>query len=229
MTVNKAWLGILMLLFIICETASAEDIVTQMLVQRAPTVPVIDGRLDDLCWKKAAPISGFRLSDQADEKALSQTIVRVLYDDRHIYLGIEVMNPNMAEIAAMKCPGKQREEDVISIDTVEWYLCMGDMTDYYWMGMNVLGLKGDAHWGGSEDQPFDWNGKWTGKVTQASDRWVIEAAMPFSDVSESVPEAGDMWLTNFARMKIYGNTKENSALNVKYSGFHYPGIKLCFK
>src|SRR4029077_3711677 len=48
----------------------------------------IDGKLDEPAWAKAAPITQFRQQNPREGEAASQrTEVRVLYDERAIYIG----------------------------------------------------------------------------------------------------------------------------------------------
>src|SRR5215216_7503349 len=49
----------------------------------------IDGVLNETAWNQAAPASGFRQQEPSEgASATEQTEVRVLYDDKHLYLGI---------------------------------------------------------------------------------------------------------------------------------------------
>lgn len=57
--------------------------------------PIIDGRLDDECWKAVKPISDFgRLSATAPEHD-SQTRFWLTHNDRWLYLALDCRNPEM--------------------------------------------------------------------------------------------------------------------------------------
>jgi hypothetical protein len=51
--------------------------------------PVIDGKVDDAAWERAEPASGF-VQQQPDEgkPATERTEVRVLYDQRALYIAV---------------------------------------------------------------------------------------------------------------------------------------------
>jgi hypothetical protein len=57
---------------------------------RAQIPPVMDGKLDDACWKNASPISGFKVY-QTDIPATPQSIGYIAYDDTHLYIAMKCM------------------------------------------------------------------------------------------------------------------------------------------
>lgn len=201
---------------------------TEITAQYTSCPPVIDGNLNEPIWQKVLPVTDFRQSSDSNQPANPQTSVRVLYDQKNVYFGIEVMNSSMSEITAKnKKGGVALEKEAWAIDAVEFYLSSSIPSDYYFFVVNVLGTRADLHFGGYEDDPYDWHGSWKAEVGWFADRWVIEAAIPFSDVSEAPAKPGDVWLTNLAR--TLSSTPINfSALNSKYTGFHYLGVKLIF-
>ena len=51
--------------------------------------PVIDGRLDDAAWQRAAPMTGFTQREPQDgQPASERTAVRVVFDDEALYVGV---------------------------------------------------------------------------------------------------------------------------------------------
>ena len=51
--------------------------------------PVIDGRLDDAAWGRAAPMTGFTQREPQDgQPASERTEVRVVFDDEALYVGV---------------------------------------------------------------------------------------------------------------------------------------------
>src|SRR5439155_2957297 len=69
----------------VCSDSLTRNIVA---VHVNPHAPAIDGRLDDECWHKARPVSGF-LQHEPDEGQPSRqmTTVLVMYDDAALYVG----------------------------------------------------------------------------------------------------------------------------------------------
>ena len=51
--------------------------------------PVIDGRLDEAAWARAAPMTGFTQREPQDgQPASERTEVRVVFDDEALYVGV---------------------------------------------------------------------------------------------------------------------------------------------
>ena len=61
--------------------------------------PVIDGRLDDAAWARAAPMTGFIQREPQDgQPASERTEVRVVFDDEALYVGVWAFDSRPAEI-----------------------------------------------------------------------------------------------------------------------------------
>ena len=59
----------------------------QLHAARAVSPPVIDGRLDDVVWRTAEPMSGFHQRDPVEgDPASEDTVVRIAYDERALYV-----------------------------------------------------------------------------------------------------------------------------------------------
>ncbi len=58
--------------------------------RRVETGPVIDGRLDEEVWLEAAVIDEFIQQEPSEgDPATERTVVRLLYDARSLYIGVE--------------------------------------------------------------------------------------------------------------------------------------------
>ena len=80
--------------------------------------PRIDGRLDDPCWREAQPTSEFTLREPKEGiPAPMQTMVRVLYDQGHLYVGLEMLDDQPEEIEARLVPrdGSFHPHDYVGI------------------------------------------------------------------------------------------------------------------
>lgn len=70
------------------QAPSEERSVPVIQAVKTDAVITIDGRLDEEAWQKAPVISGFRqVEPEQGEPARHQTEVRVLYNERFIYIG----------------------------------------------------------------------------------------------------------------------------------------------
>ena len=68
---------------------------------RAEPAPVLDGKLDDEVWQRASLVSGFTILN-TDKRVSPQTSFRLLWDDKHLYLGVQCDEPQMDKISPMR-------------------------------------------------------------------------------------------------------------------------------
>ena len=78
--------------------------------------PVIDGRLDDAAWGRAALMTGFTQREPQDGQPASEpTEVRVVFDDEALYVGVWAFDSRPGEIV----PGERiRDYEVSASDNV---------------------------------------------------------------------------------------------------------------
>ncbi|MBM4084042.1 MAG: carbohydrate binding family 9 domain-containing protein, partial [Planctomycetes bacterium] len=206
------WLSNLCLMALVAFSASwAEARPREIHVVRADKPPVLDGKLDDECWVKAEPLTGF-LSIDSTTPAIHQSVVWVLYDPSHLYIAVKCLEPDRSKIV-----GPVRPHDngyIFGQDVVEVYLdpCAG-RADYFQFAVNAGGSTYDAfgHRGGMAVDA-GWDGEWQAKALIAQDHWSVEMAVPFATLSLS-PGVGSGWGINVCRHKV--NPRELSSLGVR--------------
>jgi hypothetical protein len=140
---------------------------------RVSTPPVIDGALDDECWKDAPLVSGFT----HDTKAASvDTEVRMVYDAKAMYFAFVCHDPQPATIRAgqRKRNGNMSTDDTISVGIDPKF----DKTNAYWFTTNPAGTQAEDIPGGSASK-VEWRGDWhaASKITPGG--WTAELAVPF--------------------------------------------------
>ncbi|NLE28818.1 MAG: hypothetical protein GX629_04005 [Phycisphaerae bacterium] len=187
----------------------------------------IDGRLDEDAWKHANRYSEFRRYQDKKHPAQYQTTLRLLYDQTTLYFAAEIDMPD--QISNPSNLKQTTEEQVLQTDCLEWYLGADGQKDYYWLAMNVLGFKAEAHFGSADDNPFDWNGRWKGAVERSKNRWIIEAAIPFAELALPSPLEEAEWNMNVARTLETDKGRVYSVLNHTNAGFHCLDTKLIFE
>ena len=62
---------------------------------RVDDAPVIDGKLDDACWRQADTAKDFTVIFDADTAAAHQTTGRAAYDDEYLYVAVDCDEPRM--------------------------------------------------------------------------------------------------------------------------------------
>ena len=144
----------------------------------------IDGILDEDDWQDAPVVSGFRQRWPADgSPATERTEVRVLYDNRAIYLGLVMHDSEPERImrSILHREGRIDKDDriIIALDT---YL---DRRSAYIFELNPFGTQGDAHFTNERlSFPDDW--MWEGVYesdARITDRgWELEVAIPLTTI-----------------------------------------------
>jgi len=176
---------------------------------RTTQPPVIDGTLDDACWKTTLPAGDFKRFGR--EKPVSrQTIVRVLFDDANLYVAYECLEDKLDAVMAAIT-----ERDIDKIwrdDSVELFLDPSRNRKYFYQWiLNSLGTLWDArcvikHALGAEvpvvKNELNWNSGAKVKSGRDTDRWIVEARIPFKAMNVPLPAEGDVWGVNFNRHRI---------------------------
>jgi len=165
----------------------------------------IDGALDEEEWKLAAPQLLKALSGVSSD---AKTTVRLLYDDRHLYVGYECGEPR---IAALKAEPTGRDGGVWYLDCVDNFLSPSDATRrYQFMVAPARDAFYDARLGFlGEKRDQEWNPRWHYgfQVDKQSKRWAMEIAIPFAELGEKTPQPGTKWRGNFCRVRRAGATR----------------------
>ena len=191
---------------------------------RTATAPVIDGKLDDICWQRAGIAEDFtNLVSAATPKPTQQTEVYLLYDDEHLYVGYRCFEADLDGIRADMVERDARE--LWDDDCVELFLLPPDSsfpgvsmvgTLYYYLLANSLGTQGDNVGLARVDQ---WNGEWDARTAREEEAWIVEMKIAFAGL-DARPAAGLPWKVNFTRSeKRLGENSTWAPLDQK---FHDP-------
>jgi hypothetical protein len=201
---------------LLATSAFAQDLGDKRLYEspRAAAPPVIDGKLDDACWK-TAPATGqfWKLKSVANE--VQPTSFQVCYDEKAVYIGVTCAEANPRAIAA----NVKIEDDstVMGDDAIELFL-RPDLQgrDYYQFSANSLGTRYDG-------RGFDagWNGEWQAAGNTGDKGWTLECAISFKSFGRfAVP--GAVWGLQVCRDRQAGEDTEWSAWAPSPGGFHQP-------
>ena len=199
------------LLVLVAFEARAER---EIAVKRCTMPPTMDGKLDDACWREAAPLKDFALL-KTHKPASQQTEAKVCFNDRALYFGITCFENEMGQIKAAE---RKRDGAVYEDDAVEVFLAAehglqaASATPYYHFVLNAAGTQRD-----DEGASPSWNARWTTAVGQEKDRWTVEIAIPFDQIPIPADAAGT-WLFNIARHEVPHN--ELSTWSPCDGGFH---------
>jgi len=159
--------------------------------------PVIDGRLDESCWKKAGVTTVFLDKDTGAEAA-HQTKAYVLHDGKNIYLGIDCSDPHPDMMLATVT---NRDGNVWSENEIEVFFDIKRKgTRIRQFCLNSLGTQNDQKIDdGNKD--IKWNSAWTAKTRIQSGGWTAELAVPLKDLDATQPLPNDIWGINICRVR----------------------------
>ncbi|MFP4027239.1 MAG: sugar-binding protein [Candidatus Brocadiia bacterium] len=178
-------------------------------VRRIEQPPVIDGKLDEKCWQDKPVITDMVLRDASTRiRAKVQTSTKIIYDDKAIYVGIHMNEPNPA---GLRKRIKKYDGPLWWDDSVEIYLESGCSHEEYFKFMSTpLGTRAD--WRARETpmgfKLFDWGTgtDWKVEAHIADDYWALEFRFPYADLETKPPKPGDLWSFEIVRFR-YANPK----------------------
>src|SRR5688500_697047 len=103
-------------------------------IERAGTTITVDGRLDEPAWLAAPDVGPFQFPWWQSGKK-EQTLTKVLYDDRHLYLAYVCQDAHIAS------EHTERDSPVYRDDCVEFFVAPDPKrpTTYFNIEMNVGG------------------------------------------------------------------------------------------
>jgi Domain of unknown function (DUF5916)/Carbohydrate family 9 binding domain-like len=139
----------------------------------------LDGRLDESAWQSARPIGVLRQREPLENAEPSEeTVVRVLYDDDALYIGIVSRDRSPREIVSTQLTrdGNLDVDDRITIVLDPFF----DHRNGFFFQINPAGARSDGQVSNnSESLSRDWDGIWDAAARIADDGWIAEIAIPF--------------------------------------------------
>lgn len=150
----------------------------------------LDGKLDEEKWEKTEGIKNLFV-DKENHSAKENTSVKILYDDKNLYVGIKGEEPNPAGLSE-KAYGDIPL--VFADDDFEIFFDANrDLKTFYRLMVNPAGTTLSSSPEGRFTFDFDVE-TFTGE-----DFWSAEFKIPFSEMDEEKPETGERWGFNVRR------------------------------
>jgi len=182
---------------------------------RASSPIRVDGRLDDAAWLNAPWSPAFvDIEGDAKPKPRFRTRMKMLWDDRYLYIGAELEEPDVWATLT------QHDSVIFHDNDFEVFLNpSGDGRNYFEFEINALNTSWDLFLpkpyreGGKADNSWDIPGLLTavavdGNINDPSGRdrgWSVEIAIPWTAYAARAPvhrpEPGDEWRVNFSRVE----------------------------
>lgn len=155
----------------------------------------VDGELNEAEWNMAEPAAGFTQTQPVYENKPSQkTEVRILYNDKGIYVGAMMYDDEPQKILRELSPRDQR-------GNADYF---GVVFDTYQDGLNGFDFKITAS-GVQNDKKFSinedgssWDGIWESEVKITDEGWIAELFIPYLSLRFPNKEVQE-WNINFVR------------------------------
>ena len=145
----------------------------QVTVTNCKNGPVLDGKLDDDCWKTAGVMDDFSLMDGAG-KPTADTKAWVTTDGVNLYVAVECEEKLMGNIIANV---RENQGAVYNDDCVEVFIDSDYLEqEYYQICVNSLGYY---YTGGTKGA---WKPSLKTAASRGDDRWMVEMAIPLADL-----------------------------------------------
>ncbi|HKS05453.1 MAG TPA: DUF5916 domain-containing protein [Gemmatimonadaceae bacterium] len=147
---------------------------------RTSQAPVLDGRTDDAAWANASAIDQFLVYEPntgADPRF--KTEVRVLYDDRNLYVLARMHDPRPDSIVALLSRRDVRTESEQIKLVIDSY---HDKRTAFQFITNPVGVKRDFYVYNDSNEDPTWDAVWDVATAIDSLGWVAEFRIPFSQM-----------------------------------------------
>ena len=151
--------------------------------------PVIDGKLDDECWKKGTWAGDYhQFIPNEGAKPTYPTEMNLQYDDKNIYVAFRAFDPEPDKIHKYAGVRDEIVGDMVGVnfDSYRDYRTGFEFTITAW------GQKVDLVLFNPENWDFNWNAVWKGKVGLEDSAWVAEMEIPLSQLRYS-SEKEQVW------------------------------------
>ncbi|MFP5265187.1 MAG: sugar-binding protein [Blastocatellia bacterium] len=166
----------------------------------------IDGVLNEAAWDLAAPAADFRQEEPNEgAPATEKTEVRVLYDNKYLYVGIRAFDSEPDKINARELT---RDASFSNDDKIEILLdTYHDRRNAYRFAVNPLGTQQDALiTDEGRDVNLSWDAPWLSAGRKDQTGYTVEIAIPLTTLRYN--EGGTVWGFNVARI-IRRKNEEN--------------------
>lgn len=166
---------------------------------------VLDGELDEAIWSQAVPATGFWQHFPTDSlRAEAQTEVRVLQDEKYLYIGVIAHATGDDYIV----PSLRRDFRASGNDNITFVFdTFNDATNAFFFGSNPEGVQreGLLAGGGIDFRDFNttWDNKWQNASKKGEGYYTAELRIPFS--SFKFKTGTDRWRFNAYRFDTQSN------------------------
>lgn len=168
-----------------------------LIAEKLSSAVEIDGILDEPVWNNGNRFENFIQRDPNEgEPASERTVIKILYDEKYLYLGAVMYDSNPELITARLT---RRDEWVDSDNILLALDPYNDKRSGYYFALNAAGTQMDGVFYNDSWDDDSWDGVWEGKVHRNSKGWTAEMKIPFSQMRFNQSDSM-VWGINFRRV-----------------------------
>ncbi len=154
--------------------------------------PLIDGKLDDDCWKNEGSWSQDFIQNTPVERgqASNPTRIKILFDDKNIYFALRAWDPEPNKIN--RFVGNRDDNSIGDLISV----CFDTYHDYRAgteFNINAGGNKTDLIVSDNLSVNLNWNAVWEGKTAIDDSSWTAEFRIPLNQLRYNHRDTGMVW------------------------------------
>ena len=165
-------------------------------IVHADTPPILDGRLDEDVWSRAATVDDLhQITPTEYAEPTEYTRIYLLYTDDALYVGAELSNNDSDRVYARVL--RQGEnffgDDLFAIILDPFH----DRRSGYRFDVNPNGVRREMLFQNTTQRQENWQGIWQAESAQTDQGWTTEKRIPFKTLS--FDPGNDTWGINFMR------------------------------
>jgi len=144
--------------------------------------PVIDGKLDDDCWKTGTWAGDYHQSKPNEgAKPTYPTFLKILYDDRNLYVAMRAFDGEPKKIQRLSGTRDEQVGDQMGVvfDSYHDYRTGFEFTITAWGQQVDIVMSNPRTW------DKNWNAVWKGETGLEDSAWVAELEIPLSQLRYS--------------------------------------------
>ena len=174
----------------------------EIVAQKTASKITIDGTLEESAWQQAeATTNFFRVEPRQGGRYQYQTAVRVLYDDRNLYVGVfarDSLGKQGVRVQDFRRDFAWGENDIFGIQLDPQNLkqyCVSFQTTPY-------GNQRDLQAFNDTNRDSDWNALWKVRTSRTDTGYYAEFAIPFKSIRYDFSSEADTlsWGITFSRL-----------------------------
>lgn len=150
--------------------------------------PYLDGVLSDPCWRDAKELT-FGAAVEGAEEVESSGLVLFCYDDEYLYIAATARLMPDQSPPSREMGDREYDADLAGFDRLGIALDLDrDYSTWYEFQVDSRGQTRDRCW---EDE--SWNPEWYVARDVDGQRWQVEIAIPWSELTAVAPQPRDVW------------------------------------